>query len=195
LNRLLTPLFCVLSFYSVAQLQDSHFYRVDESEISSEFKWDGLWRAYVEGSFFQNEKERLENVMKVKLYGKLDLDFSSTFKAVFEPFLTITEGAVQNSPFSRVEPSIIQMRSGFLEWSPIKGLSLQAGAINQKFLRAPFLVGDRAFLSVLSGYMYTQDHYEWQVVLQHSLPSFVNNFNRNFHPFGNNTDNFPCGFL
>ena len=178
-KSLLIFLFAGLSFYSAAQLQDSHFFKVDESEISSDFELNSFWKTYVEGSFFKNEKDRFEKVMKVKLYAKLDLEISSQVRAEFEPYLTITQGAIQNSPFSRVETSIIQMRHGAFEWSPIDGLSLQAGAINQEFLNAPFLVGDRAFLSLLSAYMDIRDSYEWQVAFQYSLPSFVNTFNRN----------------
>ena len=57
-------------------------------------------------------------------------------------------------------------------------MSLQIGAINQDYLSAPLLVSDQAFLSALVGYSHIRSKYEWQVVVQQSMPSVINSFRR-----------------
>ena len=172
-------LILIVSGFSVwvsAQLQDSHFYKVDKGEISSEFKMAGFWKPHIEGSFLSN-KEGRERLMKVKLFGKFDVDFNSYISGHFEPYLVIQEGEIQTR-FVRSEPAVIQMYQGFFEINPIEGMSLQVGAVNQGYLSAPLLVSDSAFLSALWGYSHIKEKYEVQVVLQQSMPSLVNSFRR-----------------
>ena len=160
-----------------AQIQDSHFYKVSESEISSDFTFDGFWKSEVEGSFFRNG-ERRERLMKIKLFAKLDIDLFSSFGAEFEPYLEIEEGEVQRRRFVSVESNPLRMRQGFFYYRPVEGLSIQAGAINQDFLSSPLLMKDQTFLSFLSGYAYIKEKYEFQSVAQFSLPSIINTFRR-----------------
>ncbi len=170
-------LFCISGFSVHAQLQDSHFYKVDGKDISSDFKVDSLWKTHIEGSFFSNRESR-ERLMKVKLYGKFNLEFNSYISAQFEPYLIIKEGEVQRRRFIRPESTIIQMYQGFFDIRPMDGFSLQVGAINQNYLSSPLLLTDHAFLSALLGYSYIEENYEVQTVLQQSMPSIVNSFNR-----------------
>ncbi len=167
----------LFGFSAQAQLQDSHFYKVDDKDISSDFKVDSFWRSHIEGSFFSNRESR-ERLMKVKLYGKFDLEFNSYIFARFEPYLTIQEGEVQRRRFVRPESAIIQMQEGFFDIRPMEGLSLQVGAINQEYLSSPLLLADRPFLSALVGYSHIRESYEVQTVLQQSMPSIVNSFRR-----------------
>ena len=158
-----------------AQLQDSHFYKVDKGEISSDFNAKSFWKTHVEGSFLSHRQGR-ERLMKVKLYGKIDLQFNSYISGQFEPYLVIQEGEIQ-SRYDRSE-NTIQMYQGFFEIKPIDRLNAQAGVINQSYLSAPLLVSDHAFLSALTAYTYIKKTYEVQAVLQQSMPSVVNSFNR-----------------
>ena len=162
-------------FVIQAQLQDSHFYKVDMSEISSDFKLHSVWKAHIEGSALRNNESR-ERLMKVKLYGQFDLELTSSLTAEFEPYLVITEGEIQ-SRFTRPE-SVIEMRHGFLRWNPVEGASFQLGSIDQSYLDAPLLVSNRSFLSSLMGYLHMKDNYEVQSIFQMSMPSVVNTFKR-----------------
>ena len=161
-----------------AQLQDSHFYKVDDGEISSDFKVDSSWKTHIEGSFLSNNESR-ERLMKIKLYGKFDLEFNSYIFGRFEPYLVVKEGEVQHRRFVRSESSVIQMYQGFFEIRPAERFSLQIGSINQDYLNSPLLVSDQAFLSALLAYSYIKEKYEVQTVLQQSMPSVVNSFRRN----------------
>lgn len=169
-------LFCVVPISLQAQLQDSHFYKVDDKEVSSDFTVDSFWKTHIEGFFISNREGR-ERLMKVKLYGKFDLEFNSYISAKFEPYLVVKEGEVQRR-FVRPESSIIQMRQGFFDIRPADGFNLQIGAINQEYLSSPLLISDHAFLSALFGYSYIKKKYEVQTVIQQSMPSIVNSFNR-----------------
>ena len=169
-------LFCISGFSVHAQLQDSHFYKVDDREISSNFKFDSFWKTHVEGSFLSNSESR-ERLMKVKLYGKFSVEFNSYLFGQFEPYLVIQEGEVQRR-FVRPESTIIQMHQGFFEIRPAEGFNVQIGSINQDYLSSPLLVADQAFLSALFGYSYIKDKYEIQTVVQQSMPSIVNSFKR-----------------
>ena len=162
---------CVL----YAQLQDSHFYKVADSEVSSSFNINSAWRPQVEGSFLRNHESQ-KRLMKIKLYGKFDWEINSTLTAEFEPYLVIEKGEIQ-SRFVRSE-SAVDMRQGFFRWQPVEGSSLQIGAINQGYLDAPLLISDQAFISSLAGYAHIKDLYEVQTILQLSMPSVVNSFNR-----------------
>lgn len=175
----LVLLFCISGFSSVvqAQLQDSHFYKVDDGEISSDFKVDSYWKTHIEGSFLRNDESR-ERLMKVKLYGKFNLEFNSYIFGYFEPYLVVKEGEVQHRRFIRSEDSVIQMHQGFFEVRPLERFSFQIGAINQDYLDAPLLVSDRSFLSALFAYSYIKEKFEVQTVLQQSTPSIVNSFRR-----------------
>lgn len=166
---------CCFSLATHAQLQDSHFYKVDMSEISSDFKIDSLWKVHIEGSALSNNESR-ERLMKVKLYGQFDLELTPSLKAEIEPYLVMTEGEIQ-SRFTRPE-SVIEMRHGFLRWSPVEGASFQVGSIDQSYLDAPLLVSNRSFLSSLMGYLHMKDDYEIQGIFQVSMPSVVNTFKR-----------------
>ena len=166
----------VFSHLILAQLQDSHFYKVDKGDISSDFDIQGFWRPHIEGYFLSNREGR-ERLMKVKLYGKFDVDFNSYVSGHFEPYLSIQEGEVQRR-WTRSESSFIQMYQGFFDVHPMEGMSLQIGAINQGYLSAPLLVSDQAFLSALFGYSHIRGQYEWQVVVQQSMPSIINSFRR-----------------
>ena len=159
-----------------AQLQDSHFYKVDQSDISSEFEVQGFWRPHIEGSFLSNREGR-ERLMKIKLYGKFDVEFNSYISGRFEPYLVIKEGEIQRR-FTRSESTFVQMYQGFFDVRPMEGMSLQIGAVNQDYLSAPLLVSDQAFLSALIGYSHIKSKYEWQVVVQQSMPSVINSFRR-----------------
>ena len=172
-------LFFVFGFSHLipAQLQDSHFYKVDQGEVSSGFKLQGFWRPHVEGYFLSNREGR-ERLMKVKLYSKFDVLFNSYISGHFEPYLSIEEGEIQRR-FARPESSLIQMNQGFFDFHYIEGLNLQLGAVNQSYFSAPLLVSDQAFLSALLKYAYIKQKYEWQVVVQQSMPSIVNSFRRN----------------
>lgn len=165
------------SISALAQLQDSHFYKVDNREISSHFKVDSFWKTHVEGSFLSNDESR-ERLMKVKLYGKFDLEFSSYIFGRFEPYLVVKEGEIQHRRFIRPESSVIQMQQGFFEIRPAERISVQVGAIHQDYLSSPLLVSDHTFLSALFAYTYIKERYEVQTVLQQSMPSFVNSFKR-----------------
>ena len=169
-------LFCVWGFSVHAQLQDSHFYKVDEGDISSDFNVKGFWRTNIEGSFLSNRESR-ERLMKVKLYGRFDLELNSYIFARFEPYLVIKEGEIQRR-FVRPEESTIQMYQGFFEIKPAEGFNLQVGAVNQDYLSSPLLVSDHPFLSALFGYLHIKETYEVQTVLQQSMPSVVNSFKR-----------------
>ena len=170
----LLPFWLVPSFVQ-AQLQGSHFYKVDMAEISSNFKVDSVWKAHIEASMLRNNESR-ERLMKVRLHGQFDLELSPSLTAKFEPYLVMTEGEIQ-SRFTRAE-SVIEMRQGFLNWSYWEGSSFQLGAINQSYLNAPLLVANHAFLSALAGHLHIKDNYEVQTILQLSMPSTVNNFRR-----------------
>ena len=159
-----------------AQLQDSHFYKVSEDEISSNFKIDSFWKTHIEGSFLKNERSR-EKLMKVKMYGKFDVEFNSYISARFEPYIVLQEGEIQ-SRFQRDEPSILQMQQGFFEIKPAERFSIQLGSIDQSYLNAPLLVSDQSFISALFAYSYIKEHYEVQTVLQQSMLSVVNSFRR-----------------
>ena len=173
----LSFLFSVLFVFSAqAQLQDSHFFKVDDGEISSHFKVNSFWKTHVEGSLLSNVESK-ERLMKVKLYGKFDLELSSSLSARFEPYLVIKEGEIQRR-FVRPESSVIQMQAGFFEYKPTTGINFQLGAINQDYLNSPLLVSDHAFLSGLFGWLHIRKKYEVQVVLQQSMPSVVNSFKR-----------------
>ena len=160
-----------------AQLQDSHFYKVDDSEISSDFHLDSFWKTHIEGSVLRDRKQ-LAQMMKIKMHGRLDVELNSWLKMEFEPYLVFTEGSVQSHRFSDRENGMIQMRQGFFRLIPVEGLSLQAGAINQDFLRAPLLMDDKPALSLLAGYLHIRKNYEWQLVAQQSMLSFENYFRR-----------------
>ena len=169
---------CVPSL-SYAQLQDSHFYKVDDSEISSDFKLKSFWKSSMEGSSFSNSIQgNRERLMKVKLYGKFNIEWPSVVSVEFEPYLVISQGETQYRRFTKSENSPIQMKSGFLHLRPINGMSLQVGAIDQSFLSSPLLISDQTFLSALAGYLYMKDTYEVQVVAQQAMPSVVNTFKR-----------------
>ncbi|MDE0119777.1 MAG: hypothetical protein OXM55_07205 [Bdellovibrionales bacterium] len=169
-------LFCIFSLSVQAQLQDSHFYKVDSKEISSNFEVDSFWKTHVEGFFLSNRESR-ERLMKVKLYGKFDLEFNSYVYARFEPYLVIKEGEVQSRRLTRSN-SPIQMNQGFFDIRPAEGFSLQMGAINQEYLSSPLLLDNYSFLSALFSYSYIKETYEIQTVLQQSMPSVVNSFKR-----------------
>ena len=171
-------LFCIFGFPCLvqAQLQDSHFYKVEDGEISSDFKVNSFWKTHVEGSLLSNKDSR-ERLMKVKLYGKFDLEFNSYISGHFEPYLVIKEGEIQRR-FVRPESSIVQMHQGFFEIRPVERFNLQIGSINQDYLNSPLLVSDRGFLSALIAYSYIKERYEVQTVLQQSMPSVVNSFKR-----------------
>ena len=170
--------FCLCLSTSVvfAQLQDSHFYKVDSSEISSDFKMDSSWKTEVEGSFFSRPENR-ERLMKFKLFAKLDVEILSAFGVEFEPYIVLREGETQ-SRFVSVESRPISMRQGFFYYRPVDGLSLQVGAINQDFLSSPLLFKDQTFLSSLAGYAYIKEKYEVQSILQFGMPSINNTFKR-----------------
>ena len=170
-------LFCVSGFSVHAQLQDSHFYKVSDEEISSDFKVDSFWKTQVEG-FFLSNKESRQRLMKVKLYGKFDLELNPYISAHFAPYLVVKEGEVQKRFQSLDESATIQMHQGFFEVKPADGFNLQIGSINQEYLSSPLLVTDRAFLSALFAYTYIKEKYEIQTVLQQSMPSVVNSFRR-----------------
>jgi len=169
---------CVFGFSNpiYAQLQDSHFYKVDDGEVSSHFKVYSFWKTHVEGSVLSNRESR-ERLMKVKLYGKFDLEFNSYISGQFEPYLVIKEGEIQRR-FVRPESTIIQMYQGFFRIRPADGFNIQVGSINQDYLSSPLLVSDHSFLSALFGYSYINDKYEVQTVFQQSMPSVVNSFKR-----------------
>ena len=169
-------LFCVSGFSVHAQLQDSHFYKVDDEEISSNFEVDRFWKTQVEGFFLSNRESR-ERLMKVRLYGKFDLKFNSYIFAKFEPYLVVKEGEIQSRRFTR-SGSPVQMNQGFFDIRPAEGFSLQIGAINQEYLSAPLLLDNYSFLSTLFSYSYIKEKYEIQTVVQQSMPSVVNSFNR-----------------
>ncbi len=175
----LVLLFCISGFSSVvqAQLQDSHFYKVDDEEISSDFKVNSYWKTHVEGTVLKNNS-KFERLMKIKLYGKFNLEFNSYMFGYFEPYLVVKEGEVQHLRFVRSESSVIQMHQGFFEIRPLERFSFQIGAINQDYLSAPLLVSDQSFLSALLAYSYIKEKYEVQTVLQLSAPSIVNSFRR-----------------
>ena len=156
-----------------AQMQDSHFYKVPADEVSSDFKLDSLWKTHIEGSFLRNNESR-ERLMKVKLYGRFQLEWTPNLTAEFEPYLTVTEGEIQ-SRFNRPESSI-EMRQGFFRWRAMEGVSAQVGSIHQGYLDAPLLISDRSFLSSLIGWLYMSDAYEIQSIVQVSMPSVVNHF-------------------
>ena len=173
--------FCVawcVSFVSYAQLQDSHFYKVDDSEIA-DFKLKSFWKSSMEGSFLNNsiqgDRERL---MKIKLHGKFDIEWSSFISVEFEPYLVVSQGETQYRRFTKSESSPIQMKNGFLHIRPINGMSLQFGAVDQSFLSAPLLVSDQTFVSAVAGYLHMKDKYEVQIVTQLAMPSIVNTFKR-----------------
>ncbi len=159
-----------------AQLQDSHFHKINSSEIPSHFKLDGSWKTQIEGSVLTNKESR-ERLMNVRLYGKFDLDFGSRLTALFEPYLLIQQGEIQ-SRFSRKESTIIQMRQGYFQWNPMDSLTLQLGSINQDYLASPLLVSNHSSLSLLGGYLHIRDRYEVQVIFQSSVPSIDNTFRR-----------------
>ncbi len=164
---------------SYAQLQDSHFYKVDDSEIA-DFKLKSFWKSSMEGSFLNNsiqgDRERL---MKIKLHGKFNIEWSSFISVEFEPYLVISQGETQYRRFIKSESSPIQMKNGFLHIRPINGMSLQFGAVDQSFLSSPLLVSDdQTFVSAVAGYLYMKDTYEIQVVVQGAMPSIVNTFKR-----------------
>ena len=166
-------------FVSYAQLQDSHFYKVDDSEISSDFQLKGAWKSSMEGSFFNNSAQGdRERLMKIKLYGKFNIEWPSIVSVEFEPYLVVSQGETQYRRFTKSETSPIHMKSGLLHVRPINGMSLQLGAIDQSFLNAPLLVSDQTFVSALAGYLYIKDNYEVQVVAQQAMPSIVNTFKR-----------------
>ena len=178
-NLFFICLFLTWSSFVSAQLQDSHFYKVDDSEISSPFKVKSFWKSRIEGSWLSNSaKGDRERLMKVKLYGDFDAAWNSSVSLRFEPYLVLSEGEQQYRRFTKAEPSSIQMRNGYLHIKPIEGMSLQAGAINQDFLNAPLLVSDHTFLSALAGYLHIKDNYEVQVIVQQAMPSVVNTFRR-----------------
>ena len=170
-------LFCISGFSVHAQLQDSHFYKVDDKEISSDFEVDSFWKTDVEGFFLSNRESR-ERLMKVKLYGKFDLEFNSYIFARFEPYLVVKEGEIQSRRLTRSE-SAIQMNQGFFDIRPEEGFSVQIGAINQEYLSSPLLLDNYSFLSALFSYSYIKEHYEIQTVIQQSMPSVINSFRRN----------------
>ena len=159
-----------------AQLQDSHFYKVSEDEISSDFKIDSFWKTHVEGSFLENDDSR-ERLMKVKIYGKFDVEFNSYISAHFEPYFVLQEGEIQ-SRFQRDESSILQMQQGLFEIKPAERFNIQLGSIDQSYLNAPFLVSNKSFISALFAYSYIKERYEVQTVLQQSMLSVVNSFKR-----------------
>ncbi len=164
-----------LSVFAIAQMQDSHFYKVPIDDISSPFTLNSLWKTRIEGSFLRNNESR-ESLMKVKLFGKFNLSLTPNLTAEFEPYLTMTEGEVQ-SRFTRPESSI-EMRQGFLRYQLTESISWQAGSIYQGYLDAPLLIANRSFLSSFLGYFYMNDVYEVQSILQVSMPSVVNTFKR-----------------
>ena len=171
-------IFLAFGFYlfcAEAQLQGSHFYKVDMSEVSSDFKLDSAWRTHIEGSALSSHESR-ERLMKVRLYGRFQLEMTPYLTAEFEPYLVMTEGEIQ-SRFTRPE-SGIEMQHGFLRWSPVDGASLQLGAIDQSYLDSPLLVASRPFLSALMGYLHIKDSYEVQGIFEMSMPSAVNTFRR-----------------
>ena len=170
-------LFCISGFSVHAQLQDSHFYKVDDKEISSDFEVDSFWKTDVEGFFLSNRESR-ERLMKVKLYGKFDLEFNSYIFARFEPYLVVKEGEIQSRRLTRSE-SAIQMNQGFFDIRPEEGFSVQIGAINQEYLSSPLLLNNYSFLSALFSYSYIKENYEIQTVIQQSMPSVINSFKRN----------------
>ncbi len=165
----------VVHTVAVAQMQDSHFYKVSANEISSDFKLNSLWKSHIEGSFLRNN-ESSKRLMKVKLYGRFELEWTPNLTAEFEPYLTVTEGEIQ-SRFARQESSV-EMRQGFFRWRVMDGVSMQAGSIYQSYLDAPLLIADRSFLSSLIGSLYMSDAYEVQAILQVSMPSVVNTFKK-----------------
>ena len=170
-------LLCISGLSAHAQLQDSHFYKVSNDEISSDFKVDSFWKTQVEGFILSNQESR-QRLMKVKLYGKFDLEFNPYISAHFEPYLVVKEGEVQQRFRSSDESAVIQMHQGFFEVKPADKFNIQVGSINQEYLNSPLLVTDSAFLSALFAYTYIKEKYEVQTVLQQSMPSVVNSFKR-----------------
>ena len=177
-------LLCLCAFFFghshlYAQLQDSHFYKVNAEEISSDFTLKSAWKSSMEGSLFNNSIQgNRERLMKVKLYGRFNIEWADMASVEFEPYLVISQGETQYRRFTKTESSPIQMKNGFVHIRPLTGMSLQAGAVNQGFLASPLLVSDHTFLSLLAGYLHIKQNYEVQVVLQQAMPSFVNTFKR-----------------
>jgi len=160
-----------------AQLQASHFYKIDQSEISSPFKVHSSWKTVVQGVFFR-DRENKKRLMGIHLHGKFDVEIGQHVEMIFEPLLSIQEGELQSRFVDGSSGSLIEMEQGFIRWSPINGMSWQAGVINQKYLHAPLLISDQSFLSSLVGYLHKKESYEVQTIAQVSIPSIVHNFKR-----------------
>ncbi len=172
--------FFFLPLWGFAQLQDSHFYKVAEEDISSPFQLNSLWKVHVEGSLLK-VREQTSQTLRFKMYGKMDLKLAPRLRVEFEPYLVLTEGPVQMEHLRRFndqDTGFVQMYQGFLHFRPFEGFSLQAGAINQGFLNAPLLMDDDPALSLLAGYLHIRENYEWQLVAQQSMLSFENSFRR-----------------
>ena len=139
------------------------------SDVSSFSAW---WKIGMYG-FLQKSKADYTQSIQTRLSAKLLTRFTNFFFAYAEYEIFTGSGSVQKI-FQRVGEGLngISHREVLLLIKPTDWLTLEVGAINQSFLKAPLLLGDIPFPSVVENIeLFSGEEHTLSLSFQQALPT------------------------